>query len=177
MNEGIFKNPVVSQPDNETALMPIKYIRILIMAFWLCSMACNTAPGEQPVSLLPPPESKPNTAIPTTEKWKAIGNIWTTGELILNPGGTFSYYTRTCLGHFYTEGNWYRFNNVVEVKSFERYKDSSTVMNILAPHINDTLKPYIGNVSFRLQADSLVYVAGDSILKGQTFQKIPEAGY
>lgn len=66
---------------------------------------------------------------------------------------------------------------MVEVKSFERYKDSSAVMNILAPHINDTLKPYIGNVSFRLQADSLVYVAGDTILKGQTFQKIPEAGY
>lgn len=106
---------------------------------------------------------------PLAGEWSASASIFSTATLILEPGGTFKYCTGSCFGYTYSEGKWQHVQDLIELNSFDQYKniDNKTTF----PSAKDTVKVYLQHTRFILDKDSLRHLDKNDTSCTFTFYK------
>ena len=83
---------------------------------------CNTKHDSNSGTQILSPSTKTQIENPLTGEWKYINSIWYFSELTLQENGTFEFHDQGCYGQKFSRGQWTNNNGIIELTSFDTFK-------------------------------------------------------
>ena len=76
-----------------------------------------------------------------TGEWKYINSIWYSSELTLQDNGTFKFHDQGCYGQKFSQGQWTNNNGIIQLTSFDTFKQKEHTETIKSTEVVDLKKP------------------------------------
>jgi hypothetical protein len=67
-------------------------------------------------------KNKQDIKTPLLGEWIYTNTIWYTSELTLQKDGIFTFHGQGCLGHKFSQGRWANNNGIIQLTSFDSFK-------------------------------------------------------
>jgi hypothetical protein len=83
---------------------------------------CNTKHDSNSATQILSPSTQTLTENPLTGEWKYSNSIWYSSELTLQDNGTFKFQDQGCYGQKFSQGQWTNYNGVIQLTSFDTFK-------------------------------------------------------
>jgi hypothetical protein len=83
---------------------------------------CNTKQESNSAPQILSPSTKLKTENPLIGEWKYSNSIWCSSELTLQHNGTFKFHDQGCYGQKFSQGKWRNNNGIIQLTSFETFK-------------------------------------------------------
>ncbi len=99
---------------------PRNYILASLGLFLLTQ--CNTKQDSNSATQILLPSTKEQIETPLTGEWQYSNSIWYSSELTLENNGTFKFHDQSCYGQKFSQGKWTYNNGVIQLTSFDIFK-------------------------------------------------------
>ena len=101
---------------------------------------CNTKQDSNSETQILSPSTKTQTENPLTGEWKYSNSIWYSSELTLQDNGTFKFHDQGCYGQKFSQGQWTNNNGLIQLISFDTFKQKEQTEAIKSNEIAEQKK-------------------------------------
>lgn len=101
---------------------------------------CNTKQDSNSATQILSPSTKKQTENPLTGEWKYSNSIWYSSELILQDNGIFKFHDQGCYGQKFSQGQWTNNNGIIQLTSFDTFKQKEQTESIKSTEVADQKK-------------------------------------
>ncbi len=112
----------------------------LFFALFLLTQ-CNTKSDNDSLTQILSPSPKTQYEDSFTGEWKYSHSIWYASELTLQDDGTFKFHDQGCYGQKFSQGKWSKNNDIIELTSFDTFKQKEAVETDKRKELVDQKKP------------------------------------
>lgn len=98
---------------------------------------CNNKHDSNSATQILSPSTKTQTENPLTGEWKYSNSIWYSSELTLHDNGTFKFHDQGCYGQKFSQGQWTNNNSIIQLTSFDNFKQKAQTDPITATENTD----------------------------------------
>jgi hypothetical protein len=106
-----------------------------VSGFFMVTLRSNSTTQILSTSAKTQPEN------PLTGEWKYSNSIWYSSELTLQENGTFKFHDQGCYGQKFSQGQWSNNNGIIQLTSFDTFKQKEQTEPNKSNIVVDQKKP------------------------------------